>query len=63
MDPNMSGMPMAGAGTTLIDRVLLIWFVLTALSVLHGGVDAPIVSGLRSLPQCRKNYRATSAPL
>ena len=40
MDPNMSGMPMAGAGTTLIDRVLLIWFVLTALSVRYVAWDA-----------------------
>ena len=34
-----------------------------AQALVHGGVDAPIVSGLRSLLQCRKNYWATSAPL
>ena len=40
MDPNMPGMGTSGAGAALIDRVLIVWFALVALSVLYVAYDA-----------------------
>ena len=40
MDPNMPGMAMSGGGVTLIDTVLIVWFVLSGLSAAYVAGDA-----------------------
>lgn len=40
MDPNMPGMALSGGGVTLIDAVLVVWFILTGLSAAYVAGDA-----------------------